>query len=75
VKLKIDKSVIQKWLHLQWFIILQTYLEMSFSFSYLQGFQHQLLFVAIIVVVTIRHKVTRAWKNVKGEKAANKMHV
>jgi hypothetical protein len=50
-------------------------LEASFSFSSLQGFQHQLLFITIIVVATIKHKVTRTWRNVKGEKATNEMHV
>jgi len=34
-------------------------LEASFSFSCLQGFQHQLLLITIIVVATIRHKVTK----------------
>jgi hypothetical protein len=49
--------------------------EVSFSFSRLQGFQHQFLLVTIIVVTTIGHKVIRAWKNVKGEKATNEIHV
>lgn len=50
-------------------------IETTFSFSRLQGFQHQPLLVAIIVVATIKHKVTRAWSNVKGEKATNETHV
>jgi hypothetical protein len=50
-------------------------LETSFSFSYLQGFQQQPLLVVIIVVATIKLKVTRAWRNVKGEKATNETHV
>jgi hypothetical protein len=50
-------------------------LEAFFSFSCLQGFRHQLLLVAIIVVATIRHKVTRTWRNVKGEKETNEMHI
>jgi len=49
--------------------------ETSFFSSHLQGFQHQLLLVAIIIVTIIGHKMIRTWRNMKGEKAANETHV